>query len=452
MTPPRPTIAQLRPALGLAWAVGVARHRERKPIPGPMRPLVRMAKLPDRMLSTIREAVDSDDDFRTHVADKADEADVGRLSWLWLSRPEGWDEEIAGLLQDKDQQKQQRTLEKDLAQAHRRIASLERDLAKAEQGNAALTKAKDDAVAALEGERRGRRRAESRDEKLAGEIEAARSELASQGAAMDGLRARVAEAEHDLEAARRDAQGAVAERDASRVEARAAAERAEELQRQMEDTRERYEGAEVSEALELARQLRSELERVAAAQGLVVESPPAPEAPAGPGRAAPRRASPGRRVPVALPPGLRDDTVEAADHLVRSRGVTLVVDGYNVSISTWPGRDLADQRWRLTHALAELVTRTGATVRLYFDGVDEGGRLKPPAVARRRMSVEFSPSHIEADDKIIGFVDELSASRPVVVATNDRRVRDAVAARGANVLSVEQLVAVLRRFADAGRG
>jgi len=128
--------------------------------------------------------------------------------------------------------------------------------------------------------------------------------------------------------------------------------------------------------------------------------------------------------------------------------MTLVVDGYNVSISSWPDRDLSDQRWRLVHALAELVSRFDITVRLFFDGVEEGGRLQPPAVARGRMAVEFSPSDIEADEKIISLVDGLDPTRPVTVATNDGRVRTEVARRGANVISGEQLLAVLRRFPD----
>jgi predicted RNA-binding protein with PIN domain len=133
---------------------------------------------------------------------------------------------------------------------------------------------------------------------------------------------------------------------------------------------------------------------------------------------------------------------------VRVRGMTLAVDGYNVSISSWPGRDLPQQRWRLVHALAELVTRFEVTVRLFFDGVESGGRLQPPAVARRRMSVEFSPSTVEADDKIIALVEALGEARPVTVATNDGRVRTEVARRGASLISVEQLLSVLRRFPD----
>jgi predicted RNA-binding protein with PIN domain len=152
-----------------------------------------------------------------------------------------------------------------------------------------------------------------------------------------------------------------------------------------------------------------------------------------------------RRRAVALPPAILDDSTEAAAHLVRTPGILLVVDGYNVTLSSWPGLDLADQRQRLVDALAELTTRAGTTAHLIFDGVAGGNRLQPPPVARRRLRVEFSPSEVEADELIISLVGGLDPAHPVVVATDDRRVRREVSDRGANVISVEQLRAVLGR-------
>jgi predicted RNA-binding protein with PIN domain len=52
---------------------------------------------------------------------------------------------------------------------------------------------------------------------------------------------------------------------------------------------------------------------------------------------------------------------------------------------------------------------------------------------------------VDADEVIIEFVDQLPRHRPVVVATNDRRVQDEVRARGANVISAGQLLGLLGR-------
>ena len=162
-----------------------------------------------------------------------------------------------------------------------------------------------------------------------------------------------------------------------------------------------------------------------------------------------------RRHPVSLPPAVFDDSFEAGEYLVRVGGMQLIVDGYNVTICSWPHLDLPQQRQRLVDALAELAMRTGISVNVVFDGLDAGGRVRPPTAARRQVRVTFSPEGVDADEVIVDLVDQLDYSRPVVVATDDRRVRDDVSGRGANVISVVQLLAVLGRLpggaADRGR-
>ncbi|HVL28944.1 MAG TPA: NYN domain-containing protein, partial [Acidimicrobiales bacterium] len=153
---------------------------------------------------------------------------------------------------------------------------------------------------------------------------------------------------------------------------------------------------------------------------------------------------PARRRPVPLPPAVFDDSVEAAEHLVRVPGMALVVDGYNVSQAGWPEHAIAEQRRRLVDALAELAARTGVDVRVVFDGSD----VQMPGVVAttaRRVRVSFSAPGVEADDEVIELVEQLPPTRPVVVASSDRRVQAGVARAGANVISQEQLLAVLRR-------
>jgi predicted RNA-binding protein with PIN domain len=147
---------------------------------------------------------------------------------------------------------------------------------------------------------------------------------------------------------------------------------------------------------------------------------------------------------VPLPPAVFEDSAEAAEHLARLPGVVILVDGYNVSHAGWPGVPIAEQRRRLVDALTELVARTGADVRVVFDG---GELAQPPPVATtaRRVRVTFSPPDVEADDVIVAEVGEIPAHRPVVVASSDRRVGDESRARGANVVRSHQLLVLLRR-------
>jgi predicted RNA-binding protein with PIN domain len=96
--------------------------------------------------------------------------------------------------------------------------------------------------------------------------------------------------------------------------------------------------------------------------------------------------------------------------------------------------------------------RAGPRVHVVFDGNDVANRFGPPAAARRRMRVSFSPEGVEADQVIIDLVDQLDPSQPVIVATDDRQVRAAVRRQGANVISVAQLLAVLRRAPGSAAG
>jgi predicted RNA-binding protein with PIN domain len=468
-SPPQPSTAQLRPALVQAWAVARARNRARPPlpIPGRLRPLVNAARLPDRMLSTIRQVLEDDLDFRQQVAEVADGEMLGRLAELWLVRPDGWQEELAGLLGKFEGDKRRLDEERDARLAQERISTLEQQVARAQAELQVLRKSTREAAAATEAERQATRRAEAGRRELSEFVASLQSENRASIGQIEALEARVDQLAEELEDSHR-AQTAVSnERDVARgAESRLEEELADAreemadarselsaLRAQMESARQSTIEA-LSKVAAAGRKLEDSLRDAAASFGLSIESePPANrESVSGsrergrpPLAVYPRQ----KRVPARLPPGVFDDEPAAAEYLVRVKGMTLAVDGYNVSISSWPGRDLPEQRWRLVHALAELVTRFEVTVRLFFDGVESGGRLQPPAVARRRMRVEFSPSTVEADDKIIAFVEALDDARPVTVATNDGRVRTEVARRGANLISVEQLLSVLRRFPDA---
>jgi predicted RNA-binding protein with PIN domain len=150
-----------------------------------------------------------------------------------------------------------------------------------------------------------------------------------------------------------------------------------------------------------------------------------------------------RRRPARMPSGIVDDSVAGAEHLVSRPGAVLLVDGYNATLSSWPELALEHQRERLLGLLHDLTARvSGLEVHVVFDGDEQ-----VIAAGRRRRSVvhvHFSPPSVEADDVVLAMVDELPVDRVVIVASNDRRVRDASRAGGANVISVQQLLALIR--------
>src|SRR5690606_30039128 len=182
---------------------------------------------------------------------------------------------------------------------------------------------------------------------------------------------------------------------------------------------------------------------------------PAPTgaAPAGgPGAAEdrPDEPAPVRRRPVPLPGGIFDDTVEAAEHLLRTPGVVLVVDGYNVSMQGWPELPVAEQRRRLVTGLGDLAARTSTKVEVVFDGA-EVGPLAVPSRTRSQVRVRFSAPDVEADDVILDLVGRIPSTLPVVGATRDIRAREGARAAGAYLVHARLLLALFRRWARRPR-
>jgi predicted RNA-binding protein with PIN domain len=134
----------------------------------------------------------------------------------------------------------------------------------------------------------------------------------------------------------------------------------------------------------------------------------------------------------------------AGDHHVRVPNIAVLVDGYNASQRGWFDHAIAEQRRRLVDALTELAMRAGADVAVIFDGAESAWPAAVPKTSRL-VKVTFSPADVEADDVILARVADIDPSRPVLVASSDRRVRDGAAAQGANVISSDQLLAVMRR-------
>ena len=138
-----------------------------------------------------------------------------------------------------------------------------------------------------------------------------------------------------------------------------------------------------------------------------------------------------------------DGTPQATDQILRTPGVVVVVDGYNVSMQGWPTLGTTAQRDRLVAFLSDVRSRSGADLHVVFDGDDDGRR---PAVSTPLpVRVHFSRAEVEADDVVLDFVDRLPADRPVAVVSSDRRVQDGARARGANVIGSGDLLAWGRR-------
>lgn len=408
----------LREVLDVAIVVGRRVEAEgRGQVPPALQPVLTMARVGLRARSAADRAGD-DEEFRALVAEAVAAEDLDDASRLWLTRPPGWEEDLDDLVQ-------------------RRIDA----------------SAGADAYRTLDRERRARRRAEAERDRLQAERDRLRTELAriKSRAGETATRARKISDERD------EAVRALEEADAghrrTQEELRSTRGTLVEAKRALAEARtststgpdpgpapvvdlwpEREEAAaSVGTAAEAAADLARALDGLAA--DLRARAPQV-AAPAASRTSAPRRP---RRRRAPLPGGIHDDSPEAAAHLVRMPGCILLVDGYNATMATWPGRDLPEQRRRLVDGLDQLEARSGARITVVFDGVEEAWRRS----ASRRIDVRFTPAKVEADDVILDLIETLPVECPVVVASDDRRVRDGATQRGAHAIGTAQLRTLL---------
>ena len=457
-------LALLRPAIELA--LGVARSGEAddppQPAPAALRPFLSFSRLPSAALEATRRAVDRDEAFRARVLAAAADTDLGDAGRLWLERPDGWQETLAGLTEQASSWagSDERLVREEKRQARRQGLADEaavRHEHRARRAEAELEQTRREAAElrrsnrALSGELE---RTEAHVVSLTEERQAAVRQLKATEATLVERAQETKRARDEAERLRRDL--AAAQQRAAVAEARAAG-----LPPPPEVVDARKGGAldaDRQPPIDLARASSTvgdasvAAERLAAALGELASllAPVVPASKTGGPR--PRSSTRGRggastpptsrRRPERLPRGWVDDTPQAALHLARLPGSLFLVDGYNVSKTAWPELELNAQRLRLVNAVAELRMRLGTHVEVVFDGADEG-RLATRALPES-VRVTFTPFGIEADDVVLERIDEQPPERSVVVVSSDRRVKDGARERGASVLSSATFLSLLR--------
>jgi len=472
---------RLRPALEVAFAVAVIGARQRPPVPPPpsLRPFLRFQKLPPAALTPVRRAVEEDETFRSMVAAVATEDVVDRASWLWLHRPDGWEDELGARLQETQvdgtdtgagRRRSSGRVEAgrlEAAESRTRRLSAELQIARQE-----VTRSRD-AIARAEEEAA---RASTRADELDRALSRTRSRLERAERERDEAQGALVELQ---EAARMHpvAQPAVADEGRGTVETAPSPPAVDRTWETDEATAAESAGTPVAgpspvpampatvngvhggpvpsvvsaaaldalgEAARAATSLASALAGLTASlsvgSGEIESSTLQPLAPAV--VSAPERRARGARVPLRLPRGMVEGSTEADTWLLTEAGAAVVVDGYNVAKLGWPDQVLGEQRERLLRAVDDMACRYHTSVQVVFDGADVG---PVRGERRRRVAVRFSPSTISADDVIRKVVADTPSIQPVIVVTNDAAVVRDVRAAGANVVSSEGLLRVARR-------
>lgn len=442
----------------LRFAVEVAREGELAdppiPAPAPIRRLLTFRRLSKASYETIADVIDTDEDFRHRVAEAAAEDDLGRAGMLFLERPDGWGDELAGIVAAGPEDPSER-------------AALLTRLRRARDGaEAAAERLRNDLAAAND----------SRDrlsERLAEVEERARSESAE----TRRLRTELEHSRDDRNRAIRDLKSAEAELAGLRHDLKVARAATRDAERELHDLRRASVTASVD--VESARRrtgpvdgatstaahppptepfdrtaLRSAVTGAAAAAHRLADflldaeraiadsdQPEDPSSTASEPVSNERRTPRRRRPAPPLPFGVDDDSPRAAMAWITDPGNTVVVDGYNLARTLWANCTPEEERRRTVAVLEELHSRTGITVIVVFDGADD--TMAPSA--SRTVRVRFSPTGVTADDVILDLLQELPRDRPVVVVSSDREVADGARADGAAVLGSDRFAVALGR-------
>ncbi|MCA1845311.1 MAG: NYN domain-containing protein, partial [Actinobacteria bacterium] len=307
----------------------------------------------------------------------------------------------------------------------------------------------------LRDERQARREREQQSAADSADSEARRAEV---DAALADARQELAEAARRAAAAERraaDAEGRAVDAGARLA---AAEDRATQAERQLESTEARpvhKDPLALEQVARAAEDLAVRLRRLADRPD--VASPPPAPAPARrrppPAAPAPQRATPAtrtsaiptrprRRARVRIPPGMLEEDPAAIEAMVRTPGLAVIVDGYNVSMLAWPGSSAAEQRERLCDALAEFQLRFRCEVTVVFDGAEVPG-VRP--LRRRNVRVVFSAAGQEADEVVVGEVMFRPEDVPVIVVSSDREVQAGAQSEGASVLPSDAFLQLMRR-------
>jgi predicted RNA-binding protein with PIN domain len=397
----------LRSAVEFAVMMAQEGQKFRPPLVSPdaLKRHLTSSRIPSAALTSIVRAIDKDDDFRRKIAVGALPELVDEIGRLWLERPDGWLDDAMRLAAEADAAAEVADAAKQLKRAEKRRLAAEQAAARTRAEIVTLR----DSIA-------------ERDEVIQG----LRTDLVK-------LRDEVAELKADLIDTRNEARHARDRERAAAVKlgeveaARAAAQHAQGRAESVRDNVLADRAALAAERSELAR-LAAQAESLAA-QLTALATPPTA------GRPAPvvRKALP-------IPGGVMGDSDVAAEYLLRS-GASVLIDGYNVAKLAWPKLDLEGQRIVLLDAVENLARRYGSDMTVVFDGADVVGANTDQ---RRVIRVMYSPEGVIADDVIRDEVDRLPSTRQVVVVTNDRAIVRDVKAMGANTISSDQLLSLIR--------
>ena len=373
--------------------------------PAGLRTFMKQPRVSSTSLPALRRVVEGDDDFRQRLGRGAVPELVDAVGLLWLQRPDGWEAQLAEMVDAAETAAAEADLVGQLRRSEKRREAAASVAARGQAEIVALALSVTQRDTVIEG--------------LRSDVEKFRDELGA-------VKAELIDARTEARHARDREAAAVVRASAAEVAVRDAQHAKHDAEHVRDDVLS-HRADEVADRSELAR-LAATAE--ALATQLAVLSATTEEGTAR--RRAERRA-------LSLPGGVLGSSSAAAEFLLRS-GASVLIDGYNVAKLAWPKLDLVGQRVVLLDVIENMARRFGSDITVVFDGADVIGAA---ADGRRVVRVMYSPSGITADDVIRDEVRRLPPTRPVVVVTSDQEIVRDVRAMGANTLFSDQLLSLV---------
>lgn len=257
---------------------------------------------------------------------------------------------------------------------------------------------------------------------------------------LEQAHARIAELAAELASFERRLVQADADRAVAVDRARAAELEIEETKRGRLPAHERI---ALADAASLARRLSARLDEltppeVAPTRAAPVVAAPDPVTAVDPAAraAAPTGSRPAPRIPV----GMRADTVEGIDAILRTPRLVVVVDASPAARAAWPAERVGEQRKHLVAALRALHARYRCDLVAVFLGDD----LEPPAkLGRPGVRAVLTEPGEAVEALILREVAAVPASVPVLVISSDGHVPAEVGRLGATTVAIEPFLAAI---------
>ena len=406
MTTPRIPDKELEQVVRCLWKL-IKDDQQKKPPVGPPKNLKAFIHFTNskQITGRIRKIFEEDPAMRQKYVDRLTEKQTGEIGWLWLTRPDGWEETSTELIAEAQAN---RKTTKRIKEARHLLDNLRKKLAKSEKS---ATRIETTYKAAIKRERKARK--------------AWKQSVIDRGKFAENRRIAEIKEQEAIDTSNileREFKSANEARIAAKLDSQKAQSDVKSLSKQIKDLEEPQKPIKPS-------QVKAPIP----IKQVVV---------------------PTRRVPVTLPTGLNRLHARTAKLLSQHQGMCFLVDGYNVAFKQWTSSEiddgtltLSDLRTRLERRLRRLANSHRLKMIVVWDGHKEKRLNENTGSGKYKsgITVYFSLPGVTADDLLVDICENMPVTQAITVVTSDKELQARSKQLGCNVLDSNAFWSLLPR-------